>query len=95
MLRKRPAEASGSELFLDHQLAINSIHIVLKYRPIPVSGVSFLRWRAFQEPISPTVPLIPDGYFELHSPTGVRAMFLEVDLGTEALRIWKQKIENY
>lgn len=94
-LNRKPARAAASELFLEHQLAINSIHILVKYRPIPVSAVSFVKWRAFQEPLSPAVSLIPDGYFELQTTTGMRAQFLEVDLGTEALRIWKQKIESY
>ena len=92
---RKPGGLSIPELFLEHQLSINSIHIILKYHAIPVTGIAFLRWQTFPEPLSANAPLIPDGYFELQTPKGVRASFLEVDLGTEPLRIWKEKIKNY
>lgn len=39
--------------------------------------------------------MIPDGYFELQNgETGVAA-FLEVDRGTETLRVWAEKVRNY
>jgi hypothetical protein len=83
------------DLFVSHQLSLNSIMIAVKCRPIPVPDVSFLRWRAFPNPIIPSVPLIPDGYFELETPVGIRAMFCEVDLGTESLKVWNKKVELY
>jgi hypothetical protein len=44
-------------------------------------------------PIEPA--LTPDAYLELSAPSGVRASFLEVDLGTEALPVWRSKVERY
>jgi len=41
------------------------------------------------------IKLTPDGYFELLSDGTTRAMFLEVDLGTEALSVWEQKTAIY
>ena len=45
--------------------------------------------------LSKISPIIPDGYFELQHGSVVKALFLEVDMGTEALRIWQKKIEGY
>ena len=39
--------------------------------------------------------MTPDGYFELATANGVRAIFLEVDLGTEALAVWQGKTAYY
>jgi len=39
--------------------------------------------------------LIPDGYVELKTDSGIVAAFLEVDLGHERGNVWKAKIENY
>jgi len=83
------------DLFFEHQFLINSIYTPLKYRPAPDPAVHFRGWRNFQEPISRTTALIPDGYFELDTRDGIRPMFLEVDLGTETIRIWRKKIEGY
>ena len=91
--RKRRRESSVS-LFLEHQFAINDVHLAAKFRPHP-EGVSFRRWLAFSEPLSKSVSLIPDGYFETNSQVGIRGAFLEVDLGTESLRVWKRKAELY
>jgi hypothetical protein len=39
--------------------------------------------------------LIPDGYVEFVGPIGTTAAFVEVDLGTEGLAIWKEKTRKY
>jgi hypothetical protein len=49
----------------------------------------------FHEALSPSVPLVPDGYFEIVQAGTVHPMFLEVDLGTESSRVWKRKVELY
>ena len=67
----------------------------MKYLPIPFPGVRFYRWITITEPLSKALPLIPDGYFELETPSGIRVAFLEVDLGTEALPVWEKKIQFY
>ena len=82
-------------LFLEHQLAINSIFLLLKYRPLPAAGYVFERGLAFSAPLSPSAGIIPDGYFEIRHDDVLRPMFLEVDLGTEGLKDWRRKIEGY
>jgi hypothetical protein len=91
----KSAQTFSSDLFLEHQLGINSIYLTVKHRVIPLGGVRFRSWKSFSVPLSTTVPLIPDGYLELDSPQGLRGMFIENDLGTEALRVWKTKVEGY
>jgi hypothetical protein len=84
-----------TSLYLRHRLEINKVHLLIKYRTIPVAGWWFVRWESFARNLSPALPLIPDGYFELRSAAGVRACFLEVDLGTEALPVIQRKVQLY
>ncbi len=81
------------DAFVAHQTGINDIYLALKYRSHP--GVRLLRWHTFRQPISEAIKLTPDGYFETAIGDAVRAMFLEVDLGTEALSVWQQKTALY
>jgi hypothetical protein len=83
------------DTFVQHQSGINDIYIAVKHRPAPNTAVRFLRWHSFRQSISESIKLTPDGYFELASDGTVRAMFLEVDLGTEALSVWQQKTASY
>jgi Replication-relaxation len=93
---QRPKDAVlAGDYFIEHQLTVNGIYVTLKHRPIPVPGVVFHRWLSFFAPIVPGLKLIPDGYLELQSPSGIVAAFLEVDLGHERGPVWKEKIENY
>ena len=80
--------------FLAHQQAVNAVFIQARFRPLP-SGLSCERWMTFREPLSPSVSLMPDSYFELKRAGTVYPMFLEMDLGTESSRVWKRKIELY
>jgi hypothetical protein len=82
------------DAFVDHQSGINDTYVALKYCAVP-SGVRLLRWHTFRQSISETIKLTPDGYFELASAGGVRAAFLEIDLGTEALSVWQKKAALY
>lgn len=92
---RRPQDAMlVADYFVRHQLTVNEIYCALKYRPIP-APVQFHRWLAFNEPLVPGLPLIPDGYVEFATPVGISACFLEVDLGHESQSIWKRKAENY
>lgn len=77
-----------------HQLAINDFYCTLKNSAV-ASGISLVRWLSFHEPLAKNLPLIPDGYFELSTPTLSIAAFLELDLGHERLTVWKDKIKNY
>jgi hypothetical protein len=79
--------------FVNHQLAINDIHIAARFASSETSNA--VRFRPFQEPLTKMIPLIPDGYFEFETPLGVRAAFLEVDCGTETLKIWAKKTNLY
>jgi Replication-relaxation len=88
-------EESTGVLFVEHQLGINSIYLIIKYRPVPVQGANLQRWLSFSECVSKSIPLIPDGYFEFSLKGAIWPMFLEVDLGTERLSVWQKKIQVY
>jgi hypothetical protein len=91
---KQDLKLAGN-LKLEHQMQINSVFVNVKYCAIPIAGARFIRWIPFREPLTQSIPLIPDGYFELDTLTGVRSMFLEVDLGTEPIKTWESKTRNY
>jgi Replication-relaxation len=84
-----------ASLFLRHRLEINKVYLLLKHSAIPVPGWWLVRWQGFQKNLASSVPLIPDGYFELRSSAGARACFVEVDLGTEALPVIQRKVQLY
>lgn len=92
--RRRRDEVLVGEASVDHQLAVNRIYCALRYRPAAGSP-QLVSWQNFYDPIAPGTQLIPDGYAEVATPGQSAAMFLEVDLGTEALRIWAGKINAY
>ena len=93
--RRRSDQALVADFFVEHQLEINRLYCSLKFNAIPVPGVLFHRWVCFTEPLTPGLRLIPDGYFELGTPTGFLSVFLEVDLGHESLKVWKEKVRQY
>jgi hypothetical protein len=93
--RRSPDELLVADAFVAHQILINEIYCLLKFKPIPVPDTTFLRWSAFYEPLEPSISLIPDGYFELLTAAKPLAAFLEVDLGHEGGRVWKAKINAY
>lgn len=80
---------------LQHQLLVNEVHTMLKSTSLPLPGYRFRLWQSLSEKLASTIELIPDGYFEIDTPKGPRAAFVEVDCGTEALRVWKKKAEQY
>ena len=83
------------DAFVEHQAGINEIYVTVKHRPAPQAGVRLRRWITFRQSISEAVKLTPDGYFEISTGDSVRAMFLEVDMGTEALKVWEPKVASY
>jgi hypothetical protein len=93
--RRSPNELLVADAFVAHQLLINEIYCLLKYKPIPVPHTTLLRWSAFYEPLQSGISLIPDGYFELLTGVKPLAAFLEVDLGHEGGPVWKAKIKVY
>jgi len=94
--RNRDSSAvEPAALFLRHQLEINRVQLLVQYAGIPMRGWWFGKWQGFQKPLSATVPLIPDGYFEIGSQQGFRPAFVEIDLGTEATPIVAKKASLY
>jgi hypothetical protein len=94
-LRRRKDEALVADFGVKHQLIVNEVYCAIKYRPTNLDGFSFRKWIAFHEPVLPGLRLIPDGYAEWQTPTGVQGAFFEIDLGHEGLTIWKEKVRNY
>ncbi len=92
-LQRRKDESSMGGAFVQHQLALNDVYCALKFQPIPVPRVSFVRWLTCDVPLVPS--LLPDGYVELRTPEDVLAAFIEVDLGTERTAIWTEKVRKY
>jgi hypothetical protein len=93
--RRAQDEILVTDVFVEHQVCLNSIQIVLRHRRIPVPGARLLRWQTFKEPLSEKARITPDAYFEIESRQGVHPMFLEVDLGTETMDRWKEKVGAY
>jgi len=82
------------DLFVNHQMHINAIYAALKYRPLP-AGLRFVRWASPQRPVTANPGLVPDGYFEIQTTAGIRAHFLEVDLGHQSMKVWERKVRAY
>ena len=61
--------------FVEHQFAINEIYLAVKYPRVANPAVQFRRWHTFRQSISEAIKLTPDGYFEIASVQGIRAMF--------------------
>jgi Replication-relaxation len=92
--RRRRDEAVVGDFFIQHQLAINEVYCAMKYANHP--GAQFFKeWRSFPKNPTAGLHLIPDGYFELATPSGVIAAFLEVDLGHERHKVWREKVKHY
>ena len=94
-LRRPKDEFVVGDPFVHHQLKINEVYCALKFRPIPVPNVAFIRWQSFTEPVAKNIALVPDGYFELRAAGQLVSAFLEVDLGTETRSVWQTKVKKY
>jgi hypothetical protein len=81
--------------FVQHQLNTNAVHIAARYSDLTAFSSAFQGWRDFTEPLSNAISLIPDGYFSVQTPHGIRPAFIEVDQGTESLKVWTKKISLY
>ena len=93
--RRPQDELLVADFFVLHQLAINDVYCNLRFGRKPISYVQFVNWVAFTEPITPDLRLIPDGYVEFSTSSGIDASFIEVDLGNEALSVWEEKAQHY
>lgn len=94
-LRRRQNETLIADFSVQHQLSINAVYCGLKFGRMPVPRVRFVNWLTFHEPVVPELSLIPDGYVEFRTPSGIVASFIEVDLGHEGLAVWKEKTRHY
>lgn len=93
---RRPQNATlVADFFVQHQLALNAVYCDLKFGAIPAQRVRFVNWLSFYEPLATNLRLIPDGYVEFATPWGIDASFLEVDLGHESLKVWREKARHY
>lgn len=90
---KQDALITASQ-FLAHQRAVNEIFLLARFHPLP-TGFTCKRWERPKSALAPSVPLIPDGYFEIAHEGVVYPMFLEMDLGTESSQVWRRKVELY
>jgi hypothetical protein len=93
--RRRKDEMLVADTFIQHQLAINEVYCAFKWKANTVPQVTFHRWLAFYQPLASGLSLIPDGYVEFQTPSGIDAAFVEVDLGHEVGAVWRQKARNY
>lgn len=91
--RRSQDELLVGDFFVEHQLTVNEIACTAEFGSL-LPGVSFGRWATFFAPLANT-QFIPDGYLELSTPSGTLGAFIEVDLGHESAKVWKQKIRNY
>lgn len=94
-IQRRQGQLLVGDLFVHHQLHVNQIYLAVKYQAIPFGESRFISWKSFHKPLSQSVLLTPDGYFEIAAEQVVRSMFVEVDLGTETRTVWEQKIRAY
>jgi hypothetical protein len=81
--------------FVEHQSVVNCVYVAVKYRPSPYPDLRLRRWLTFHRELTEAIKLKPDGYCECQRGDVVRGMFLEVDLGTEALSEWQRKTSRY
>jgi len=93
-LHRRQADRLVVDPFIEHQLMVNALRILICFSPLP-AGMTCHGWQIFREPIAAALPIAPDGYFEIEYDTSIHPIFLEVDRGTEGQRIWKNKTESY
>ena len=94
--RHKHTDTVATDLFVEHQLQLNSV--VLAAQAVPDAFRTAARidhWQTFHHAVSTDTLLIPDGLLVAKVPDGFRAMFLEVDLGTETHRVWRKKTESY
>jgi hypothetical protein len=94
-LRRKQGAVVAMDFFVEHQLAANEIYCAARFGKSPSPEIRFVHWMGFHAPLAPELRLIPDGYVELATPTGIAALFLEVDLGTESQKIWQEKTKQY
>ncbi len=93
---KRPSgRLVVGDRFVEHQSVINDVYVALKYRSNLQINLRLRRWISFQRELTEAIKIKPDAYCEIQNDALARAMFHEVDLGTEALSVWQKKAAYY
>lgn len=87
----RMLTSAKTERFVEHQLCVNELYLILSKGSSP----TLIRWERVADAIPDKTGVIPDAYAEITSPAGRAGMFIEVDLGTEALSVWAKKVDGY
>jgi hypothetical protein len=82
----------GADLSIGHQLHLNATYLALRSCS---PEMRIRNWNSFKSPLSKTIQLKPDGYFEYSNGGIDRAAFLEVDMGTETRKVWRKKVREY
>lgn len=93
-LERPPDSFLIGDKFVAHQLAINQVYCAAVSEN-PSNEKPIENWEAFTKPISQSLRIIPDAYFEINTTEKRRPIFLEVDRGTEGLPVWNKKINEY
>jgi hypothetical protein len=90
-VRPRSSWEQRSDLFIEHQLAINDVRLSFEQ----ARDLQLLRFLPESNLRNRALPIVPDAYLEwTHGKTTVAA-FLEADLGTESRRRWTEKLRGY
>lgn len=81
---------------LDHHLAIVETWVALATLDLPGVALQLARadWELRAE-FPGALPIVPDLFAVLDCPDGAVALAVEVDLGTEPLKVLRAKLENY
>lgn len=80
---------------LQHQLALNALCLLIAEEAQSSTPLRIVASHASSQPLSTLIPLVPDGYLEIECDANTHHVFLELDLGTEGLPIWRRKAELY
>jgi len=80
--------------FVAHQLAINDVYCSATISKDQGSGAD-TKWHPPANSLRSLSHVVPDAYFEIRFHEVTRPMFLEVDLGTEGLPVWRKKLTEY
>jgi hypothetical protein len=94
-LRRKQGAVIAMDFFVEHQLAVNGVFLAARFGKSPSPRVRFAHWLGFHVPLASELKLIPDGYVEFVAPNGNAVFFLEVDLGTESQKVWREKARQY
>jgi len=77
--RRRSDEMLVADFFVLYQLALNALYCAVKFGRTPIPHVQSVQWLSFYAPVGQGLQLIPDGYAEWKTPSGIDASFIEVD----------------